>query len=129
VIYVDSSVALAQLLFETRAPPAWLWREPLVSSRLFEYELWNRLQAYQLTGVRGDDVRAMLALVDMLEMTGSVLARALEPFPIAVRTLDGLHLATMDYMRRHAGDDLELASYDGRMQAAARALGIKIAAV
>ncbi|MBV8936379.1 MAG: PIN domain-containing protein [Alphaproteobacteria bacterium] len=129
MIYVDSSVALAQLLFETRAPPAWLWREPLVSSRLFEYELWNRLQAYQLTGVRGDDVRAMLALVDMLEMTGSVLARALEPFPIAVRTLDGLHLATMDYMRRHAGDDLELASYDGRMQAAARALGIKIAAV
>lgn len=75
MIYVDSSVALAQLLFETRAPRASLWRESLVSSRLLEYELWNRVHAYRLTGTRGDDVRAILALVDMIEMTGPVLAR------------------------------------------------------
>ena len=129
MIYVDSSVALAQLLFETRAPPDWLWREPLVSSRLFEYELWNRVHAYHMTGTRRDDVRAMLALVDMIELTRPILARALEPFPVPVRTLDGLHLATMDFMRRHDGEGLELASYDGRMQTAARALGIEIAAV
>jgi hypothetical protein len=129
VIYLDSSVALAQLLFETRAPPAWLWREPLASSRLLEYELWNRVHAYGLTGARGDDVRAMLALVDMIEMTGPVLARALEPFPVSVRTLDGLHLATLDCVRRHVGQAVELASFDSRMRAAARALGIAIAAL
>ena len=129
MIYVDSSVALAQLFFETRAPPDWLWREPLVSSRLFEYELWNRVHAYHMTGTRADDARAMLALVDMIEMTGPILARALEPFPVPVRTLDGLHLATMDFMRRHDDEGVELASYDGRMLAAARALGIEIAAV
>ena len=129
MIYLDSSVALAQLLFETRAPPDWLWREPLVSSRLFEYELWNRVHAYHLIGTRADDVRAILALVDMIEMTSPVLARALEPFPVTVRTLDGLAGATMDFMRRHDAEGLELASYDGPMQAAARALGIEIAAV
>jgi PIN domain len=129
VIYVDSSVALAQLLFETRAPPAWLWRESLVSSRLLEYELWNRVHAYHLTGTRDDDVRAMLALVDMIEMTGPVLARALEPFPVTVRTLDGLHLATLASVRRQASEAVELASYDDRMLAAARALGIGIAAL
>lgn len=94
MIYVDISIALAQLLFETRAPPDWLWRAPLVSSRRFEYELWNRVHAYQLTRTRGDDVRAMLALVDMIETTGPILARALEPFPVTVRTLEGLHLAS-----------------------------------
>ena len=96
MIYIDSSVALAQLLFEARAPLASLWQEWLVSSRLLEYELWNRVHAHRLTISRADDIRAMLALVDMIEMTGPVLARALEPFPIAVRTLDGLHLATLD---------------------------------
>ncbi len=129
MIYVDSSVALAQLLFEIRAPPAWLWREPLASSRLLEYELWSRVHAYGLTGTRGDDVRAMLGLVDMIEMTGAVLARALEPFPVSVRTLDGLHLATLVSLRRHVGEAVELASFDRRMLIAARALGIAVAAL
>jgi hypothetical protein len=111
VIYIDSSVALAQLLFEARAPRAALWREWLVSSRLLEYELWNRVHAYRLTITRADNVRATLALVDMIEMTGPVLARALEPFPVPIRTLDGLHLATLDFLRRDAGEAVELASY------------------
>jgi len=129
VIYIDSSIALAQLMFQTRAPPASLWRESLVSSRLLEYELWNRVHAYRLTGTRGDDVHAILALVDMIEMTGPVLARALEPFPVSVRTLDGLHLATLDCLRGHADEIIELASYDNRMLAAARALGIATTAL
>jgi hypothetical protein len=127
VIYIDSSVALAQLLFEARAPRASLWREWLVSSRLLEYELWNRVHAYRLTLTRAHDITAMLAVVDMIEMTGPVLARALEPFPVAVRTLDGLHLATLDSLHRNAGEPVQLASYDNRLIAAARALGITTA--
>jgi hypothetical protein len=38
VIYLDSSVALANLLTEDRSPPESLWREPLISSRLVESE-------------------------------------------------------------------------------------------
>jgi hypothetical protein len=128
VIYIDSSVALAQLLFETRSPRHSLWEEPLVSSRLLEYEVWNRMHAYRLTLARGDEARALLALVNMIEMTGSVLARALEPFPVSVRTLDGLHLAPLDSVRRQGGS-VELASYDARLIAAAQALGIAVAAL
>jgi uncharacterized protein len=61
-------------------------------------------------------------------MTAAVLARALEPFPIRVRTLDGLHLATVDFLRTQ-GEPVELASYDKRLVAAARALEIPIAAL
>jgi hypothetical protein len=127
VIYVDSSVALAQLLSEARAPPRTLWQESLVSSRLLEYEVWNRIHAYRLAGVRGDDVRAMLAVVDMIEMSRSVLARASEPFPVSVRTLDGLHLATLDCLHSQGGGTVKLASYDNHLLGGARALGIPIA--
>jgi len=128
VIYIDSSVALAQLLFETSSPRRSLWQEPLVSSRLLEYEVWNRIHAYRLTLTRSDEARALLALVNMIEMTGPVLARALEPFPVSVRTLDGLHLATLDALRRQGGS-VELASYDIRLIAAAQAVGIAVAAL
>jgi hypothetical protein len=45
VIYLDTSVAIAQLLAEMRQPPAALWDESLVSSRLLEYELWTQINA------------------------------------------------------------------------------------
>jgi protein tyrosine/serine phosphatase len=51
------------------------------------------------------------------------LVRALEPWPAPLRTLDALHLATIDYLRR-LGEEVELASYDNRLLAGARALGI-----
>jgi hypothetical protein len=37
VIYVDASVALSQLMFESRSPPQGLWEQPLISSRLLAY--------------------------------------------------------------------------------------------
>jgi hypothetical protein len=36
MIYLDTSVALAHILVEDRVPPASLWSESLVSSRLIE---------------------------------------------------------------------------------------------
>jgi len=48
MIYLDSSVALAHLLAEDRFPPDELWEEQLVSSRLLEREVWNRINAQQL---------------------------------------------------------------------------------
>ena len=39
LVYLDTSVALAHLLAEDRRPPAGLWQEELVTSRLLEYEV------------------------------------------------------------------------------------------
>lgn len=57
MIYLDTSVALAQLLAEDRPPPEKLWQESLVSSRLLEYELWTRIHARRLARTHGDHVR------------------------------------------------------------------------
>jgi predicted nucleic acid-binding protein len=128
VIYIDSSVALARLLLERRSPPDQMWRERLVSSRLLEYEVWNRVHVYGLSSSIRDQVLQLLGRVGLIEMTRPVLAKALEPLPAPLRTLDGLHLATMDFLRRR-GDSIELASYDNRLVAAAQSLGIPLAAL
>jgi hypothetical protein len=128
VIYLDSSVVIAQLLMEERRPPEAMWQQSLTSSRLLQYEIWNRIHARGLDASHGVEVGNTLARIYLVEMSLSVLARALRPFPIAVRTLDSLHLATIESLTRE-GETVELASYDNRMLAAARALGIPIAAV
>jgi predicted nucleic acid-binding protein len=128
VIYIDSSVLLASVFRESRAPSAALWDEDLASSRLLEYEVWNRLNAYGLASSHSDRAQARLDRVNLAEMSEPALARALKPFAITVRTLDALHLATMDFLREN-GESIELASYDNRLLTAAQALGITAAAL
>ena len=126
MIYLDTSVALAHLLAEDRLPPDSLWRQPLVASRLLEYELWTRLNARGLGASHGELARRLLERLAILEMLPNVLARALEPFPAPVRTIDALHLASIEFLRGR-GQAIELASYDERLILAARELGIPIA--
>ena len=121
MIYLDTSVALAHLLAEDRAPPDRLWQEPLISSRLIEYELWTRIHARKLSRSHADEVRALLSRLALIELVAPVLARALEPFPKLVRTLDALHLASMEFLRSQ-GQYVTLASYDERLTNCARAL-------
>lgn len=125
MIYLDASVALAHLLTEDRLPPEGLWQESLISSRLLEYEIWTRINARKLTRSHGDEVRALLARVALLELAPPVLARALEPFPTLVRTLDALHLASIEFLREQR-QNITLASYDTRLVDAARGLRIPI---
>ncbi len=128
MVCLDSSVALAQLLAEDRAPPATLWQEKLVASRLVEYELWNRLHARRFTASHGELGRQLLARVAILELTPTVLARALAPFPAPVRTLDALHLASLEFLRSQH-QKVELATYDVRMADVARKLHIPLVAL
>src|SRR5574341_320415 len=125
MIYLDASVALAHLLVEDRTPPEQLWQESLISSRLLEYEVWTRIHARRLGPSHGDEVRVLMGRIALLELAPPVLARALEPFPAPVRTLDALHLASMEFLRTH-GQRLALASYDDRLITAARGLRIPV---
>ena len=122
MIFLDSSVLLAHLLSETRRPPETIWSETLVASRLLEYEIWTRLHARDLTESHGEFARGLIGRVAFVELSRSVLARALERFPVPVRTLDALHLASFDYLLAN-GQAVRLASYDRRMVEVATTLG------
>lgn len=128
MIYVDTSVALAELFAEDRRPPEALWDEPLVSSRLLEYELWSRVNGRGAARTHGDAVRGILARVSLVELAPTVLARALDPFPGPVRTLDALHLATAAYLVNQR-QPLTIATYDQRMRTCAERMGLALAPV
>ena len=128
MIYLDSSVALAAVFTEKRAPPAAFWSQPLISSRLLEYEIMNRVHARQGGQLMINAALILINGVRFSDLSPVVLARALQPYPVPVRTLDGLHLATMDFLRSHS-QTIEVATYDQRFAAAAKALGFPIAAL
>lgn len=125
LVYLDTSVALAQLLAEDRGPAPELWAESLISSRLFEYELWNRIHARKLGKTHADAARMLIGRLALIELISPILDRATEPFPTTVRTLDALHLASIVFLVEN-GQDIELATYDTNMTKAARSLGIRI---
>lgn len=126
MIYLDSSVAMASVFAEAQQPRPGFWLQQLVASRLLEYEMMNRVHARRLTAAQIAAARVLIAGVIIIEMTQPVLARSLLPFPLAVRTLDSLHLATMDFLRSQ-GQPVELASYDQRLLTASAALGFAAA--
>ena len=122
MIYVDTSVVLAQLLAEDTKPDQSIWGEPLIASRLLEYEVWNRLNALNLDESHGEAARLLIGRLAFLELVPPVLARALRPFPAPVRTLDAIHLASAHFVREQ-GQRVQIASYDKRLLIAAEALG------
>lgn len=124
MIYVDTSVVLAYLLSEARMPEH-LWREPLVSNRLIEYEVWNVTHRRGLARTHGELVTSLLENISMIELAATVLSRARERFPVPVRTIDALHIASAEFLRQ-SGQRIEVATYNENQQAVFKALGFSM---
>ena len=125
MIYLDSSVVLARVFAEARSPADAFWWQRFTSSKRLEYEVMNRVNQRAYVAQRAGNARVLIDNVELIELSPIVLARALSPFPTPVKTLDGLHLATMDYLRAN-GQTFRLASYDKRLIAAAEAIGVVV---
>lgn len=122
--YLDTS-ALVKLVVAERETPALLqWLRAAdrrtVSSNLARTELLRvvrRAAPAQLVRAR-----AVLAAVDLLALDPPLLDQAALLDPVALRTLDALHLAGALTL----GDDLDgLVAYDERLLAATRAAGLE----
>ena len=125
--YIDTSVVLAHVLAEDRRPPTSLWDDVLVASRLVDYETWARVNSKGLADTHGKAVAATLGRLRYVSLMDEVLGRARQPFPITVRTLDALHLATIVFLQ--SMDEVRLATYDARMVQAAQAMEIPLVAL
>ena len=125
MIYLDSSVILARLFAEAASPTEQFWAQRFTSSRLLDYEVMNRVNLRAGIAGLADNARAIIDRVELVDLSPIVLDRALAPYPVAVKTLDGLHLATMHHLRAN-GQSFRLASYDKRLIAAANAIGVAV---
>ena len=51
---------------KTAAPPSSLWAEPLIASRLLEYEIWTRLNVLRIRRPHGDEARTLIQRVALV---------------------------------------------------------------
>ena len=98
-------------------------RTPYVSSAVARAEVARALPPFGVTALqRGETV---LARIDLVRVSDTVLRAAGRLVPEDLRTLDAIHLATAAQL----GEDLaRLVTYDTRMRAAADLLGLDVAA-
>lgn len=97
-------------------------RRPVVSSALARTEVTRALLPSGPDAVRrGQEV---LARIELARVNDRILAAAGALLPVEVRSLDAIHLVTAQEL----GADLaRLVTYDERMGAAARSLGLPVA--
>jgi predicted nucleic acid-binding protein len=97
-------------------------RRPLIASALARTEVTRALTPLGPEAVqRGQDV---LARVDLVRINDRVLEAAGALLPVELRSLDAIHLATAQQLGAELGP---VVTYDDRMAAAARQLGLTIA--
>lgn len=124
--YLDSSaiVKLAVAEPESGALRRFLRRrKPYVASALARAEVGRALLPFGQVALRRGD--AVLARIDLVRVSDTLLRAAGILLPDDIRTLDAIHLATA----QHLGHDLaRIVTYDERMQRAARQLGLDVAA-
>jgi predicted nucleic acid-binding protein len=125
MVYLDASVAVAQLRSEDKRPGAELWQQSLICSRLLEYEVRTVMNLRPATRGEDEAIRALIGRVALIELIPEVIDRTRDRWPIPVRTLDAIHLASALFLIKE-GVDLEIATYDKRLRDAAKKLKIKI---
>lgn len=136
VAYLDSSVMLRYILLGETALRHVQAFPRLASSELLEIECRRVLLRCRIEGELNDEslveatsrLDEALSGVDFLELDAAVKKRAMEAFPIHVKTLDALHLASaLQLLVEEPADGIVVFSHDRTFNLCARALGFNAA--
>lgn len=134
IAYVDSSVLLRKILRQSNPLREWAAIRTGVVSALAETECLRTLDRLRLrAGLsdkelarRRETVFRLLESIEVVEVTAPVLARAAQPLPTELGTLDAIHLATALLWREHSGGEIVMATHDLALATAARASGLTV---
>ena len=136
IVYLDSSFVIRRLLGVGKPAEFWGKWEKAYASTLMRTECCRVANKLRLEGKLDDAGRARLGgwietvcnAVTQVPVTDAVLKRASEAYPVAVGTLQAIHLATIQELEAVHGVKCVLASDDDDLVQAAKALGIAEAA-
>lgn len=134
IAYLDSSTILRIILGQANALKEWQSITQGVASALVEVECLRTLDRLWLAegledaeiAIRRETVFRLLEAVEVVALTRPVLARASQPLPTALGTLDAIHLATALLWKDRSGADLIMATHDDALATAARASGLQV---
>lgn len=132
--YIDTSALLRLVLREPEAIDELRGSDPLVSSELLVVESCRTIDRLRLQGAltteeaaeRLQVVKQWFEAIDLVLLRPPVLARASEPLPVPLGTLDALHLATALIWRDRMGPISVVATHDMALGVAARAFGFDV---
>ena len=132
IAYLDSSLVLRHVINGEKTIVQAIAAGPLVSSELLRIECRRAMFRHRLEQRLGDAeleelqnrLEAVFAATRLFALTRKVKRRAEEAFPVHVKTLDALHLATCIVLQdREPDETILLFSHDATMNRAARLLG------
>ncbi|HEX6137263.1 MAG TPA: PIN domain-containing protein [Casimicrobiaceae bacterium] len=134
ITYIDSSVLLRVILGQRNALKEWKRISQGVASALVEVECLRTLDRLRLAehhsdqviGERRETVYRLMESMEIIEITHPVLARASQPLPTALGTLDAIHLATALLWKERAAKPLSMATHDHALALAARSSGLPV---
>lgn len=134
IAYLDTSALLRLVLREPDALDDLRSCEALVSSELLAVESLRTIDRLRLqlalspeeAASRRVVVGEWLEAVDLVLLQRPILARASDPFPTALGTLDAIHLATALVWRDRMRQTLVMATHDGGLALAARSFGMEV---
>jgi predicted nucleic acid-binding protein len=134
IAYLDTSALLRIVLREPGALDHLRAYDALVSSELIAVESARTIDRLRMHGSltpveAAERTRAMgewLQALDLVLLRPAVLNRASEPMPMAIGTLDAIHLASALIWRDRMGPLPEMATHDAALGAAARAFGFDV---
>lgn len=134
IAYLDTSALLRLVLREPDALDDLRSCEALVSSELLAVESLRTIDRLRLqlalspeeAASRRVVVSEWLEAVDLVLLQRPILARASDPFPTALGTLDAIHLATALVWRDRMRQTLVMATHDGGLALAARSFGMEV---
>jgi predicted nucleic acid-binding protein len=137
IAYLDTSALLRFVLREPGAVEELRSCEALVSSELVAVESLRTIDRLRLQGAlstedaasRRETATEWLEAVDVVLLQRPILARASEPFPTPLGTLDALHLATALVWRDRMRQALVMATHDRDLSLAARSFGFEVRGV
>jgi predicted nucleic acid-binding protein len=132
-MYIDSSVLLRVVLNEPRQLREWRRIRRPLASELIRLECRRTIDRARIRERLDDEVVAqqradvleVLETFDIAPLDTVVPERAAEPFPTLLSSLDAIHLATA-LLARAQVEDLSIATHDGELATAARAMGFKV---
>jgi predicted nucleic acid-binding protein len=130
-------VVLRRLLGQKGGLREWRLIRTGVSSRLTEVECLRTLDRLRLEAglderrlaLLRESLYSVLASLEIVELTRTVLARAAQPSPTSLGTLDAIHLSSALLWRDRSGRSISLATHDEALALGARAQGMKVLGV
>lgn len=130
--YVDTSVLLRHILLGDSSIMHVLACERIISSELLEIESRRVIHRYRIDGEIDDEgfvqantrLNEVLSGISLLALSSTVKRRAMGAFPVHVKTLDALHLASaLVYADARPERSVLIFSFDTGMNRCAYALG------